>query len=146
MPVSTPKRTRKQVSGARILTSAECVALFKEKEDKKKKELEEKERRKQERELKKNQKAGNKPKKKTTSVIPSSTHNDNDLEKVSMPTSSRYQRSLKGKDSKSYIAKNTVTSSSSSSASELSDTLIFTHINYRPIVLNRSVTPMRNNQ
>ena len=57
VPVSTPKRTRKQVSGARILTIAECVALFKEKEDKKKKELEEKERRKQERKLKMNQKA-----------------------------------------------------------------------------------------
>ena len=88
VPVSTPKRTRKQVSGARILTSAKCVALFKEKEDKKKKELEEKERRKQERELKKYQKAVSKPKEKTTSVTPSSTHNDNDLEKVSMPTSS----------------------------------------------------------
>ena len=68
---------------ARILTSAKCVALFKEKEDKKKKELKEKERRKQEGELKKNKKAGSKPKKKTTSVTPSSTHNDNYLEKVS---------------------------------------------------------------
>ena len=117
VPVSAPKRTRKQVSGARILTSAECVALFKEKEDKKKKELEDKERRKQERKLKRNQKAGSKSKKKTTSVTSSSTRTDNS-EKASMPTSSRYQRSSKGKGSKSYIGKNIVTSSSSSLALE----------------------------
>ena len=56
---ATPKNrssdSAKRVSGARVLTSAQCVAILKEKEEQKKKEKEEKERRKLERESKKHE-------------------------------------------------------------------------------------------
>ena len=54
---TTPKNrsadSTKRVSGARVLTSAQCVAILEEKEEQKKREKEEKERRKLEREQKK---------------------------------------------------------------------------------------------
>ena len=58
IPSATPKTTKtslagKRVSGARILTSAQCTAILQEREEKKRKEREEKEKRKAAREQKK---------------------------------------------------------------------------------------------
>ena len=60
--VSTPKTTQpvaKRVSGARVLTSAQCAAILEEREEKKRKEQEQKERRKEEREQKKKEREEN---------------------------------------------------------------------------------------
>ena len=47
------KNTTKRISGARVLTSAECLKILKEKEDKKKSEMQEKQLRKEKREMNK---------------------------------------------------------------------------------------------
>ena len=52
-PKAKPAASAQRVSGARVLTSAQCVAILKEREEQKKKEQEEKEKRKIEREQKK---------------------------------------------------------------------------------------------
>ena len=60
--VSTPKTTQpvaKRVSGARVLTSAQCAAILEEREEKKRKEQEEKEQRKKERGQKKKEREEN---------------------------------------------------------------------------------------
>jgi hypothetical protein len=55
-PKAKPAASAQRVSGARVLTSAQCVAILKEREEQKKKEQEEKEKRKKEREQKKQEK------------------------------------------------------------------------------------------
>ena len=52
-PKAKPAASAQRVSGARVLTSAQCVTILKEREEQKKKEQEEKEKQKIEREQKK---------------------------------------------------------------------------------------------
>ena len=61
-PASASSKMR-AITGARVLTSSECLSIIKEREAQKKKEEEEKERRRREREEKKTQKAEEKKKK-----------------------------------------------------------------------------------
>ena len=55
-PPKTKASAAKQISGARVLTSAKCAAILEEKEEKKRKDQEEKDKRKSDREQNKKEK------------------------------------------------------------------------------------------